>query len=69
VAEIGRILEFDEHRGIGRIEPQSASEAAPVMFHCIEIADGSRSIAQGTEVTYRVRLKLGRREAFAVTPR
>jgi cold shock CspA family protein len=69
VAELGRIVEFDEHRGIGWIEPQGATEEAPVMFHCIEIADGSRSIAQGAEVIYRVRLKLGRREAFAVTPR
>jgi cold shock CspA family protein len=63
----GLVSSFDEQRGIGLIEPQSVGDAAPIMFHCIEIADGTRTIVDGAEVTYRVRLKLGKPEAFAVT--
>jgi cold shock CspA family protein len=65
---LGHVMTFDEHRGIGLIEPRSLGATAPIMFHCIEIADGTRSIAEGAAVTYRVRLKLGKPEAFAVRP-
>jgi hypothetical protein len=37
------------------------------MFHCAEIVDGSRDIAVGTRVTFRLVTKFGREEAFGVT--
>jgi cold shock CspA family protein len=67
VVSTGSVSSFDEKRGIGLIQPQSAADSDPIIFHCIEIADGTRRIADGTEVTYQVRLKLGKPEAFAVT--
>jgi cold shock CspA family protein len=67
VVVLGRVSEFDEQRGIGAILPKSSPHSEPIMFHCIEIANGTRHISEGATVTYRVRLKLGRPEAFAVT--
>jgi cold shock CspA family protein len=61
----GRIASFDAQSGLGMITPDGSQES--VMFHCIEITDGSRSIAEGTAVSYVEGLKLGRSEAFAVT--
>lgn len=61
----GRIASFDAQRGLGMITPDGSQE--PIMFHCIEITDGSRSIEEGTTVRYVEGLKLGRSEAFAVT--
>ena len=37
-------------------------------FHCVSIADGSRTIAVGTKVTFEPLLKLGRREAGTIRP-
>jgi cold shock CspA family protein len=73
----GRVTTFDAHRGIGVISPDHTVDDGspgenlsgdPIMFHCIEIADGTRMIEVGTVVRYRVGLKLGRPEAFGVTP-
>lgn len=73
----GRVTTFDADRGIGVISPDHAVSdgspgenvsVEPIMFHCIEIADGTRMIEVGTAVRYRVGLKLGRPEAFGVTP-
>ena len=61
----GVVAEFDEARGLGVI---AAATGEPFPFHCVSIADGSRSIAVGAEVTFDVLLKLGRREAAAIRP-
>lgn len=56
---------FDEITGLGEIIDDDGRKWA---FHCIEIADGTRSIAVGTEVRFGVLARLGRYEAGAVTP-
>lgn len=63
----GKIASFDSKRGLGTISPDRSPE--PITFHCIEITDGTRTIGEGTAVTYQCGLKLGRNEAFAVTER
>lgn len=61
----GRVADFDESVGLGTVD--SGGETYP--FHCTQIADGSRRIAAGTEVTFTI--LAGRRgvwEAAGVTP-
>jgi len=61
----GRVVEFDEARGIGTVEGGSGR----LFFHCTAIADGSRTIARGAEVSYEVRAgHQGRWEAFGIRP-
>lgn len=61
----GQVAEFDSHRGLGRVV---TADGATYMFHCAEIADGSRSIDVGTQVDFEVREKFSRPEAFVVRP-
>lgn len=61
----GRVVEFDIARGLGSIESEAGER---VIFHCTQIADGSRAIDDGTEVTYELLAKLGRYEATAISP-
>lgn len=56
----GSVVSFDAAVGLGEIE-SSAGERH--QFHCIEIADGTRDIALGAEVSFDVLLKFGRAEA------
>jgi cold shock CspA family protein len=48
----GRVAEFDEAVGLGRVEEDVTGESFP--FHCTQIADGSRSVAAGTPVVFVV---------------
>jgi cold shock CspA family protein len=58
----GRVVEFDEHVGLGAVE---GKDGARLHFHCVAIADGSRRIDVGAEVTYDVVPgRLGRWEAW-----
>jgi cold shock CspA family protein len=62
----GRVVEFDEHAGTGAVEGE---DGARLFFHCVAIADGSRRIDVGAEVTYDVVPgRLGRWEAWRLTP-
>lgn len=61
----GRIVEFDAHVGLGHVETDDGKR---YLFHCAEIADGSRTIEMGTTVKFDLRLKLGSPEAFALRP-
>lgn len=62
----GRVAEFDEDRGIGWVE----AGAERWLFHCTQIADGTRVIAAGTSVTFEVRPgHRGTWEAAQVAPR
>ncbi len=56
----GTVEEFDEAEGLGTI---GAADGRRFPFHCIEIADGTRTIEVGAEVRFRVLAKLGRWEA------
>lgn len=59
----GIVTAFDEAVGLGTVTDAAGDEFG---FHCIEIADGSRSIDVGAPVRFDVRRKLGRSEAFAL---
>ncbi|MFV0316350.1 MAG: hypothetical protein ACK5O2_05235 [Microthrixaceae bacterium] len=58
---------FDEPVGLGVLTEDDGTEWP---FHCTAIADGSRDIAVGTEVTFRTRAgRAGRFEAVDLVPR
>jgi CspA family cold shock protein len=63
IVERGRVTDFDEHRGLGIVTSDSGRT---YMFHCIELADGSRTIDIGAEVEFTVMEKFSRPEAFSV---
>jgi cold shock CspA family protein len=46
-----------------------AADGQRLPFHCIGIADGTRTIAAGTAVRFDLRAGLGRYEATALRPR
>ncbi len=61
----GVVEEFDAYRGVGVVRARGGER---LFFHCVEIADGSRSIDVGTPV--RARRAAGQRgddEARVVT--
>lgn len=59
----GRVTEFDEHVGLGVV---TGDDGVSYPFHCVEIVDGTRTIAVGSAVVFRPHPKLGRLEAVAV---
>jgi cold shock CspA family protein len=63
----GKVAAFDEHRGLGEV---TADDGAVYPFHCIAIADGTRTIAVGAVVEFDVRAgRMGRWEAAGIKPR
>lgn len=62
----GVVVEFDEAAGLGTVE---ADDGARYRFHCVEIADGTRTILTGTAVTFRPLRKLGAVEAASLERR
>ena len=62
----GTVEAFDDPRGLGVVRSDDGVEHP---FHCTAIADGTRTIAVGTPVTYRVAPgRLGRWEASDLRP-
>lgn len=61
----GIVAEFDAAVGLGAIV---TVDGVRYPFHCIEIADGSRSIAVGATVSFQLIGKLGRFEAARIAP-
>ena len=61
----GIVAAFDAHVGLGDI---TMTDGTVVMFHCAEIADGSRKIEVGSEVECDIVMKFSRAEASAVRP-
>lgn len=57
---VGTVSAFDSASGLGVV---LGEDGVDYPFHCIEIADGSREIADGTAVRFSVLAKLGRYEA------
>ena len=47
----GTVREFDEAKGYGAI---SAEDGRELFFHCTQIADGTRTIPVGVEVSFEV---------------
>jgi cold shock CspA family protein len=62
----GVVESFDDAVGLGVV---LTSDGRRVPFHCIGIADGTRTIAAGTAVRFDLRAGLGRFEATALRPR
>jgi len=63
----GTVSRFDEPRGLGEV---TAEDGTAYPFHCTAVADGSRTIAEGTAVTFEVAAgRMGRWEATRLTPR
>lgn len=62
----GRVTAFDEAVGLGDVLGEDARQYG---FHCVEIADGSRTIDVGAEVEFTVLAKLGTYEAACLTKR
>ena len=61
----GVVASFDEYVGLGVV--QAGRDAYP--FHCTQIADRSRSIEPGTEVSFvAVPRYKGRVEAYDIQP-
>jgi cold shock CspA family protein len=62
----GEVAAFDGERGYGTVRTADGRE---LFFHCTAIADGSRTIAPGTPVTFHVVPgHRGRYEAAGITP-
>jgi cold shock CspA family protein len=62
----GTVTAFDEVKGYGTV---TGDDGVEHFFHCTQIADGTRSIAVGTAVTFTVVPgRLGRWEAAALHP-
>jgi cold shock CspA family protein len=62
----GTVTAFDETAGLGTV---TADDDTAYPFQCTQIADGTRTIAVGAEVTFTVRpWHQGRYEATAITP-
>ncbi|MEO1058461.1 MAG: hypothetical protein AAFY28_16255 [Actinomycetota bacterium] len=59
----GIVATFDEIVGLGTVVDDTG---ASYPFHCIEIVDGTRSIAVGTRVEFSTRPRIGRHEAVAI---
>jgi hypothetical protein len=60
----GRVVAFDEARGLGVVEDDDGARRG---FHCTRIADGSRSVPIGAVVRYVLfPAPLGRWEAADV---
>ena len=60
------VTEFDEHKGWGTVRTVDGRQ---LFFHCTAIADGTRTIATGTEVTFEVGPgRAGRWEAYGLIP-
>jgi cold shock CspA family protein len=63
---VGRVVDFDEHVGLGHVVADDGTE---YLFHCVEIADGTRTIEVGTAVEFELMRKFERDEARALRPR
>ena len=62
----GSVLAFDPDAGLGTVR---GDDGVDYLFHCVEIADGTRSIAVGAPVEFRPLAKLGAYEAGCLTKR
>jgi hypothetical protein len=61
----GVVSEFDEAAGLGTV---TADDGTAYPFQCTQLADGSRGVDVGAEVTFAVRpWHRGRYEAVAIT--
>jgi cold shock CspA family protein len=62
----GRVIDFDEHVGLGHVRDDG--DGRELLFHCVEIADGTRRIDVGATVAFDLLRKFGRDEAAQLRP-
>ena len=60
---VGTVTEFSDDRGLGTVTSDDGRE---YLFHVVEIADGSRMIGVGQQVSFRTLSKFGRVEAGSI---
>jgi cold shock CspA family protein len=60
---IGRVGSFDTDQGLGSIV---ADDGTTYRFHCITIADGTRTIDTGRRVAFTLRSRFGQPEAVDI---
>ena len=60
----GTVTDFDDATGLGTV---TDADGRTYLFHCIEIADGSRTIEVGRAVRFRPLPRFGRLQAGHVT--
>ena len=60
----GTVTAFDATAGLGTV---TADDGDEFRFHCVEIADGTRSIDAGASVEFTLLAKLGMYEAAGLT--
>ena len=63
MSHTGIVTAFDGEAGLGVITGADGTEHP---FHCVEIADGSRTIDVAAPVRFRLLYKLGRVEAAGI---
>ncbi len=61
----GVVADFDAAVGLGHI---ATHEGKTRLFHCIEIADGTRTIEIGTKVSFVPVTRFGHDEAADIKP-
>jgi cold shock CspA family protein len=61
----GRVVDFDEHVGLGHVVDDRGTT---LLFHCVEIADGTRTIPVGQPVEFDLLRKFGADEASNLRP-
>jgi CspA family cold shock protein len=59
----GTVTEFDDAKGLGAI---AGANGTSYQFHCIEIADGTRTIDVGQAVSFQPLPKFGRVQAARI---
>jgi cold shock CspA family protein len=59
------VVAFDGPSGLGEI---AVADGTTIPFHCVSIADGSRTIEVGAAVRFEELRKLGRLEAARIEP-
>jgi cold shock CspA family protein len=59
----GTVVSFDPHVGLGVI---AAPDGRRFPFHCVAIADGTRRIEVGTDVSFTTIARMGRWEAWGI---
>ena len=62
----GTVTEFDGNAGLGVVTAEGGGD---FRFHCVEIADGTRTIDVGASVEFTLLAKLGAYEAACLTKR
>jgi cold shock CspA family protein len=59
----GRVTDFDDAAGLGTV---IADDGTAFAFHCIELVDGTRTVAPGQPVVFRALPRFGRIQAGTI---